>query len=122
MEVMTISLALLAILFVLVLELVRREKLTFKYAFAWLLFSAVGIAAAVYPRWVYALAGLAGFRLPSNFLFSGLLCALVFLSLLLTVFLCQQSRRNDRMAQKIGLLEQEIDALKKDEPGSARQP
>ena len=36
----------------------------------------------------------------------------VFLSLLLTVFLCQQNRRNDRMAQKIGILELEIKEMK----------
>jgi hypothetical protein len=37
----------------------------------------------------------------------------VFLSLLLTVFLCQQNSRNDVMAQKIALLEFELNELKK---------
>jgi hypothetical protein len=36
----------------------------------------------------------------------------VFLSLVLTVFLCQQNSRNDIMAQKIALLEFEIKQLK----------
>ena len=36
----------------------------------------------------------------------------VFLTLSLTIFLCQQNIRNDQMAQKIGLLEQEVEELK----------
>jgi hypothetical protein len=32
---------------------------------------------------------------------------------LLTVFLCQQNRRNDRMAQKIALLEDRLEQLEK---------
>lgn len=58
-------------------------------------------------------AALLGFELPSNFIFFALFCVFVFLSLLLTVFLCQQNSRNDVMAQKIALLEFELKELKK---------
>ena len=95
-----------------VLELVRREKLTFKYAFAWIFFLLIGVIFALLPIIPYKISKLLGFELPSNFIFFSLLGMFVFLSLLLTVFLCQQNRRNDRMAQKIGLLEQEINTLK----------
>ena len=95
-----------------VLELVRREKLTFKYAFAWIFFSATGVVFSLFPIIPYKLSEALGFELPSNFIFFSLLGMFVFLSLLLTVFLCQQNRRNDRMAQKIGLLEQEMNSVK----------
>ncbi len=97
--------------FVFVLELVRREKLTFKYAFGWLFLAAAGVLCSVFKEPLFAFSRLCGFALPSNFIFFGLLCAFVFLSLLMTVFLCQQNKRNDRMAQALGLLELEIRKL-----------
>lgn len=95
-----------------VLELVRREKLTFKYAFSWLFFSFLGVFFSVFPELLFKLSRFFGFELPSNFIFFFLCSAFIFLSLLLTVFLCQQNRRNDRMAQQIGMLDLEIRSLK----------
>ncbi len=98
--------------FIFVIELVRRERLTFKYAFAWLFLSATGVVFSIFKEPLFALSRWCGFELPSNFIFFGLLGSFVFLSLLLTVFLCQQNKRNDRMAQALGLLELEIKGLK----------
>ncbi len=91
-----------------IIELVRRERLTFKYALSWMFFASLGIIFSLFPRIPYVLSVWFGFELPSNFIFFVILGMFVFLSLLLTVFLCQQNKRNDRMAQKIGLLEEEI--------------
>ena len=107
-----LTLVLSVAIFLFVIELVRREKLTFKYAFMWLFFSFIGMVFALFPGIPYFLAWRLGFELPSNFIFFSLLGMFVFLSLLLTVFLCQQNRRNDRMAQKIGMLELEIKEMK----------
>jgi hypothetical protein len=100
-------------IFLFVIDLVRRRRLTFKYAVAWLLVSGGAIFFAFFYRLLFALAALLGFELPSNFIFFALFCVFVFLSLLLTVFLCQQNSRNDVMAQKIALLEFELKELKK---------
>jgi hypothetical protein len=100
-------------IFLFVIELVRRRRLTFKYAVGWLLVSAGAIFFAVFYRVLYACAALLGFELPSNFIFFTLFCVFIFLSLLLTVFLCQQNSRNDVMAQRIALLEFELKELKK---------
>jgi hypothetical protein len=99
--------------FIIVVDLVRREKLTFKYAFAWLVFTASGVFATIKPGFVFRCASLLGFELPSNFIFFALMGAFIFLSLMLTVFLCQQNKRNDRMAQTIGLLGQEIQEIRR---------
>ena len=99
------------LMFAFVAELVRREKLTFKYAFIWLFVSFLGIVCSFFSEWLFALSRLFGFEVPSNFIFFGLISAFVFVSLFLTVFLCQQNRRNDRMAQKIGILESRIRRL-----------
>ncbi len=95
-----------------VIELVRRERLTFKYALGWIFIAIIAIASVVFDRALYSLAHWFGFELPSNFIFFGLLCFFVFLSLLLTTFLCQQNIRNDTIAQKIGILEMELSQLK----------
>ncbi len=95
-----------------VLELVRREALSFKYAFIWLFVCTVGLVCSLFSDWLFALSRFFGFEVPSNFIFFGLFGVFVFVSLLLTVFLCHQNRRNDRMAQKIGMLELELRHLK----------
>ncbi|MBF0504726.1 MAG: DUF2304 domain-containing protein [Candidatus Omnitrophica bacterium] len=100
-------------IFLFVIDLVRRRRLTFKYAVAWLLVSAGAIFFAIFYRPIFLCAAFLGFELPSNFIFFVLFCVFVFLSLLLTVFLCQQNNRNDVMAQKIALLEFELKGLKK---------
>ena len=93
-------------------ELVRRERLTFKYAFGWIIISALAIFLTVFDKFLYAAAKSLGFELTSNFIFFALLGFFVFLSLLLTTFLCQQDIRNDIIAQKIGILEMELSQLK----------
>ncbi|MBF0511365.1 MAG: DUF2304 domain-containing protein [Candidatus Omnitrophica bacterium] len=100
-------------IFLFVIELVRRQRLTFKYAIGWMMASAGAVFFAIFYRLLYACSAWLGFELPSNFIFFALLCVFVFLSLLLTVFLCQQNNRNDLMAQKIALLELEFEELKK---------
>ncbi len=112
-----LTLCLSFFIFMAVVEMVRREKLTFKYAFAWLFFSFLGVVFSIFPPISFFLARILGFELPSNFLFFSIIGMFVFLSLLLTVFLCQLSRRNDRMAQKIGMLEEEIMGLKEKAKG-----
>ena len=110
-QILAVSISLLMFLFV--LELVRRRRLTFKYAMGWLSVSAAAVFFAVFKQLLFAAAGFLGFELPSNFIFFALLCGFVFLSLLMTVFLCQQNERNDAMAQRIAILESELKDIKK---------
>ena len=114
MNIQILAVFISVVIFLFVVDLVRRHKLTFKYAFGWLFVSAAAIFFAIFREILFGLASFLGFELPSNFIFFSLLCVFVFLSLLLTVFLCQQNERNDKMAQKIALLELDIKKLKKD--------
>jgi hypothetical protein len=100
-------------IFLFVVELVRRERLTFKYAVGWLFASALAVFFSIFHNLLFAIAKFCRFELPSNFIFFVILCAFVFLGLLLTVFLCQQNDRNDKMAKKIGILEFELKELRK---------
>ena len=94
-------------------DFVRRGKLTFKYAFGWIALSALAVFFIVFDSFLFNFSRMLGFVLPSNFVFFVLLAFFVFFSLFLTVFLCQQDNRNDTMAQKIGILEMEMEELKK---------
>lgn len=114
MNVRLLSIMLAVLFFLLVIDLVRREKLTFKYAAGWLGVTALGIVLAIFDKFLSGFATQMGFELTSNFIFFIVSCGLIFLSLVLTMFLCQQNSRNDRIAQKIGLLENEIQAILKD--------
>ncbi|MBF0484771.1 MAG: DUF2304 domain-containing protein [Candidatus Omnitrophica bacterium] len=103
------------LIFLFVVELIRREKLTFKYAFSWLTATLIAVIFAAKPKWIFYLSNLIGFEIPSNFVFFSIIGVLVLLSLMMTIFLCQQNRRNDIMAQKIGMLEAEMREMKKGE-------
>ncbi len=113
MNVRLLSIILAVLFFFLVIDLIRREKLTFKYAAGWLGVTALGILMAIFDKFLAGFAAKLGFQLTSNFIFFTVSCGLVFLSLILTIFLCQQNSRNDRMAQKIGLLENEFREIRK---------
>lgn len=113
MSLKVLSLFLAFCVFCFVIDLIRREKLTFKYGFAWLIFSSLICLLSVFDSVLYKLADYCGFVLMSNFIFFTLFCVFILLSLILTIFLCQQNFRNDCMAQKIALLETEIEVLKK---------
>ena len=112
MNIQILAITVSLLIFFGVVELVRRHKLTFKYALAWLLVSLLGVVCAVFKGFVFRASAVLGFELPSNFIFFTLFCVFIFVSLLLTVFLCQQNGRNDRMAQKIALLEAELKSHK----------
>ena len=108
-----VSLVVSLVIFCFVIELIRREKLTFKYAVGWLCASGAAVVFSIFEEGLFKISEWMGFELPSNFIFFTLLCFFVLLSLLLTIFLSQQNNRNDAMARKLGLLEYEIDKIKK---------
>ena len=100
------------IILLVVIDLIRRERLTFKYAIGWILLALTAIFFEVFDSLLVHIARWFGFALPSNFIFFMLLVFFVFWSLFLTMFLCQQNSRNDTMAQKLGILDLELRQLK----------
>jgi len=113
MNVRLLSILLASVFFLIIIDLVRREKLTFKYAAGWLGITLLGILLAVFDKFLSGFAAKLGFQLTSNFIFFTVSCGLISLSLILTIFLGQQNSRNDRMAQKIALLENELQKIKR---------
>lgn len=108
-----VAVVFLLALLAMVIELVRREKLTFKYAIGWIAIALVGLALVAFDGMVSAISSALGFALPSNFIFFSCIVAGIFEALFLTIFLCQQNARNDHLVQKVTLLENELEEIKK---------
>ncbi|HLF17274.1 MAG TPA: DUF2304 domain-containing protein [Candidatus Omnitrophota bacterium] len=111
-----------AIIILFVIELIREEKFTFKYAFGWIFVSSLAIIFTLFDEVLFKAARLLGFELTSDFVLFIFLSAFVFMILMMTVFLCQQNSHNDRIAQKLGILEFEIEQLKKKSDGKKDPP
>ena len=105
-------LMLAGIVLFLAIELLRREKLTFKYAFGWITIALLALVFTIFDDLLFKIAALFGFELRSDFVLFIFLSAFVFLSLMMTLFLCQQNSHNDAIAQKLGILEFEIKKLR----------
>ncbi len=98
-----------------VVNAIRREKMTFKYAANWFLGGILAIVCSLNEQWIFAVSKLAGFSLPSNFIFFLLLVFVIFLSLHLTLFINEQNSRTEALAQAVARLEHEIKKLKENE-------
>ena len=97
----------------LVIDLIRRQKMTFKYALAWLVSSGLVLFFTIQDHWLSKLAAWAGFALPSNFIFFLLLIFVIFSSLLLTLHINEQNSRSESLAQAIAKLDYRLKKLEK---------
>lgn len=102
-----------AILFF-VLNLIRREKMSFKYAVTWLAASSLALLFSIKEIWLQAISKWVGFALPSNFVFFLLLIFVLLLSLLLTLYINEQNNRTEALAQTIAKLDFRLKKLEKD--------
>jgi len=91
-----------------VINAIRCEKMTFKYAANWFLGGVAAIICALNEQWVFTLSELAGFSLPSNFIFFLLLVFVIFLTLHLTLFINEQNSRTEALAQALAKLENQM--------------
>ena len=116
MNVKTFAIGCAILILIFVIELIRREKMTFKYALAWLTASAGVLTLAIYDGFLKRFAHLAGFALPSNFIFFILLMFVTFLSLLLTIYANDQNRRSEILAQSVAILEYRLKQMEGELP------
>lgn len=105
------ALLLTSLILISVIDLIRRQKMSFKYALTWLVLSAGSIILTLYDNWLYAISRWAGFAIPSNFIFFLLLIFVLLFSLLLTLYINEQNNRTESMAQTIAKLDFRIKKL-----------
>lgn len=99
-----------------VVDSIRRQKMTFKYSAFWLASSVGVILVALNQGFLEKVSKMAGFQLPSNFIFFLLLSFFVFLSLLLTIYVNEQNSRTETLSQAVGALEYKLKKLEKKLP------
>ncbi len=97
-----------------VVDLIRREKMTFKYAANWFIGCGVALFFAFNNSLLVQISNWAGFSLPSNFIFFMLLVFVIFLSLHLTLYINEQNSRTESLAQAVAQLEHQLKKIKKD--------
>lgn len=119
MNAKTFAIIISCLIVLFIIELIRRQKMTFKYSLFWLSASILTLFFACYDRLLGTLAALAGFQLVSNFVFFLFLAFVCLLCLFLTVYINEQNSRTESLAQSLGILdlkarklEQEIEKLR----------
>ena len=108
MQAKTFAVMIAILILFFVIELIRRQRMTFKYCLFWLGSSMLVIVLAWRNDLLVKISRLAGFTLPSNFIFFLALVLLIFLSLMLTLYINEQNSRTETLAQSIGLLEERL--------------
>ncbi|HTW17957.1 MAG TPA: DUF2304 domain-containing protein [Nocardioides sp.] len=93
----------------LVLRLVASRRLLVKYAVLWLVVSVTLAVMAIIPDSVEALSDLAGFEVPSNFLFFAALGLLLCVNLQVSRELTTVERQLQRLAEEIAILREKQD-------------
>ena len=99
------------IIFIFVIELIRRQRMTFKYSMFWLAACGTVLFLTHNDLLLKKMSQIAGFELTSNFIFFLLLVFFIFLSLRLTIYINEQSNRSDLLAQTVGILEYKLKHL-----------
>lgn len=95
----------------LILDLIRRQKMTFKYSLFWLSASVTALFLGIYDNCLTTLAKWAGFEVSSNFIFFLFLAFISALCLFLTVYINEQNTRTETLGQKLGILEMRLRKL-----------
>ena len=97
-----------------IIDLIRRQKMTFKYSLFWLSASGLAVLLAFYDDVLTRFSKLAGFELASNFVFFLFLAFISVLCLFLTVYINEQNNRTDSLAQSLGILDYKCRQLQKE--------
>ena len=121
-RVQIVSILAMAMLFVLVFELVRRRRLMERYALLWMFSAATLLMLAVWRDALDLFADAVGIFYAPSALFA---IALGFILMLLLHFSLVISRLADQskvLAQRVGMLEREIDVLRMDHSLSDIEP
>ena len=114
---------LVGILFlVMMIELIRKNRVSLKYALLWLFSGAVMLLLAVFPKLLDMLSRLIGVYSPVNALFAILLCCGLVLMISFSVIMSGNKKAIVRLTQEISLLEKRIRELEKKQEAPEADP
>ncbi len=114
-----LAIALTLGLLVLVFELVRRKRLSERYAILWLLAAITLFVLAVWKGLLTSLAGDVGISYPPSLLFVVAIGLIAMILLHFSLAVSRLSDQNKVLAQRLGLLQQRIEQAEKDAAGES---
>ena len=98
---------------IMMIELIRKNRVSLKYALLWLFSGVILLLLAIYPKLLDRLARLIGVYSPVNALFAILLCCGMMLMISFSVIVSGNKKAIVRLTQEISLLEERIRELEK---------
>jgi len=101
-------------IFLFVVELIRKQKMTFRYSVFWLSACVFVLLFSIADHLLIPTAHFFGFTLPSNFVFFLVQVFFLFLSLFLTLYINEQNNRTDTLIQQVGILQFRVKQLEKE--------
>ena len=99
-----LSIVLSIVFIVIVINLVKKNKLLEKYSILWLLFSAVILFFAIFPNIMIKIANILDIKYAPAFLFLAGILFLLFYTLYLTKIISKQEMRIVKLAQEVAIL------------------
>lgn len=101
------------IIFIFVIELIRRGAFKEKYAILWLIASIVLLTVSIWRSLLDYLAGIFGFFYPPSFLFLLGFGFLLLITLHFSIMISNLSEKNKKITQELSLMREELDQIKK---------
>ena len=98
----------LVILLLAILNMIRSGKMSMRYAFLWIILTAILLIAAIAPGFLDTLAGWLGFEVTSNMIFVVAIFLLLMISISLTRIVSEQSLSITLLTQEVSLLKKEL--------------
>ena len=101
-------------IFIMIIELIRQQKMTFKYSLMWLAGSTLVLLLAFNAEFLAKMGKLAGFAVTSNFVFFLFIAFFVVLSLFLTLYVNEQNNKGETLTQALGILDYKVKKLQEE--------
>ena len=107
-----VSISISAVLLIVVLELVRRRRLTEEYSFIWIVCAGALLALSFWRNLLDLAAAALGVHYPPAVLLLVLTFVVVIVSLYFSVVVSRQRQQIERLAEELALLDAEVRAVK----------
>lgn len=104
-----------------ILELVRRRRLSEEYSLLWLATAIVMLVVGVWRELLYSLANAVGIHYPPNLLFLLAALFLLFIQVYLSTVITKLTQENKEIAQQVALLRYEVEGLRGEQGHSQRE-
>lgn len=105
----TLVMAAASLLFLLlIIHLVKHDRLQLRYSLIWLCFGLFIIACALFPKPLFFIGSLFGFSVSSNFVFACIVFFLLLICLLLSSIASKQAVALKNITQRLSIVEREL--------------